>query len=46
MKKILNILLSSGLTGFYFDDLAAISNGAKKMVFYIKGNLKQRALLQ
>jgi len=37
MKKISDIVLSSGLTGFYFDDLAAIINGAKENGFLYEG---------
>ena len=37
MNKISNIVLSSGLTGFYFDDLAAIINGAKENGFLYEG---------
>ena len=37
MNKILDIVLSSGLTGFYFDDLAAIINGAKENGFLYEG---------
>jgi len=37
MNKILDFVLSSGLTGFYFDDLAAITNGAKENGFLYEG---------
>lgn len=37
MKKISDIILSNGLTGFYFDDLAAIVHGAKEDGFLYKG---------
>ena len=40
MKKISNIVLSTGLTGFYFDDLTAIINGAKENGFLYKGKPK------
>ncbi|MCG2789787.1 MAG: methylaspartate ammonia-lyase, partial [Actinomycetia bacterium] len=40
MKKISNIVLSTGLTGFYFDDLAAIINGAKRNGFLYQGKPK------
>jgi methylaspartate ammonia-lyase len=40
MKKISDIVLSTGLTGFYFDDLAAIINGAKENGFLYKGKPK------
>jgi len=37
MKKISDIVLSTGLTGFYFDDLTAIINGAKENGFLYEG---------
>jgi methylaspartate ammonia-lyase len=37
MKKISDIVLSTGLTGFYFDDLAAIIHGAKENGFLYEG---------
>jgi len=37
MKKISNVVLSSGLTGFYFDDLTAITKGAKENGFLYEG---------
>ena len=40
MKKISDIVLSTGLTGFYFDDLAAIINGAKINGFLYQGKPK------
>ncbi len=42
MKKISNIVLSSGLTGFYFDDLAAIIDGSKENGFLYEGKPKTK----